>query len=107
MQYAPINTFDNPLLYNQIFSEISKNKKWSPAIIETARELENIKVGSRALTNKKSFWIGGSSNAPGNAHATISFAKYIKNEKGTLFKIVQLYRNIELKYANFLMYFIV
>ena len=57
-------------------------KAWTAAIAGSAEELKHIKDGQTLLTDHKSFWIGGSTNAPGKAEDTIDYPKYRVDETG-------------------------
>ena len=55
---------------------------WSPAIADTAEKLKQIEDGQRDLSDYKSFWIGGSTDAPGTAEDTIDYSQYQADESG-------------------------
>ena len=81
-----------PLTYHKTFTtEITISQSdlisdlgygWSPAMADSAEKLKQIEDGQRDLTDYKSFWIGGSSNAPGTARASIDYSQYLADRSG-------------------------
>ena len=51
--------------------------------MESIEEFKDIKSGQKGLKDHKSFWIGGSTNAPGTPAATIAYSQYKPNEAGS------------------------
>ena len=67
---------------NFLISELGK--AWTAAIADSAEKLKQIETGQKLLTDHKSFWLGGSTNAPGTADATIDYLQYVVDETGGL-----------------------
>ena len=44
--------------------------------------MKQIEDGQRDLSDYKSFWIGGSTDAPGTAEDTIDYSQYLADESG-------------------------
>ena len=56
--------------------------RWLPAILDSVEEHDLIEEKSKSLFDRKSFWIGGSSNEPATPRVLISYLDYIHDQSG-------------------------